>query len=1212
MSTTLPKPVPSKSRSVLGATEITLLAPLKRGLVPALDSRSYDSRAALVLRTLQGLGISRREVEPTPGLDEVADAIRSIRSFRLAVVGQPPQMLLSVSFDGGWEPYMRRIWRDLGALLDLIFCNCEGYLLSRNHEYADYAAWVRRAQVETGFYYEGSPLTAADWEQLRIAAGQPEPAAAADAGGVHEQARAALVGLYRLSDMYLPGTEDGRTLLAAARLLLRSLATTSQPPPAGWLRTATEAAAWRWFMQPQEQEKPQSAPDRPDLGNVQGGILEGHAKLAHGCLALVELDGPAAAAVLIEQLQERILSAAAPPFLTEGPLFLNLAFTCAGLRAAGVDEATLEQLPLEFREGMEARASVLGDWEHNHPMNWTLPAPYERGAPPVSLVRVHALVQLSLAAPPSMHWQDMDSEAKAPLSQAVRQLHDALQPAGGRVLAVQPMQRFAESHAGPARGHFNFADGLSQPGLAAPDRPARDTVPPGDLLLGYRNGLGDRPALRGRLWMDGTFLVVRKLRQYPERLREQVPDAADRARLMGRHEGGHNLINGAGAEDNDFDYTGDAQGTKCPLYAHVRRANPRATRPDLMHLPRILRRGMSYGPRLNGDQPAQADVDRGLVFMAFNASIAEQFELVQAWLAGANSSGEGSFSGLRDPLLGVAREGDPRRYEWVDEGPPLRKRAVVLKAEEPLVTLQWGLYAFVPSLAALKELQTRAADAAHEDAIGDVEAPPAGTDREALQRKRDARVREEALLVARGSAVIAQLLQAEQAQGVDTAAERWKLALEDLGARMSGTSRAVWAAIRKVHGGVLRTPYGVLVCSKSMVDEVFANADGRYSTTGYNTRLAKSIGEIYLGRDEGGPASAYRQEADAANGAVMAVTMAQAYESAYRHSADVLEGLLRAAAPATELAVEVKDLVDGLLAALCLEWFGVPEGRWVLPGGWHWLPEAQATCPGHFHSPSRYTFQPRPGDAARDIGERHGQALKSKMLGFVRAVRAQPALQGRLGAQLFAAFPDDPAADGARRDALTERLATTLIGVMMGFLPPADGNLRSVLFEWVEDRSLWQHQAALRREAGRVAAQAAAAGGAAAPPASLATAERVLAAPLARTMQLRPVPEVVWRTALRAHVLGAGAQAVSVRAGDTVVVSIVSAMHEDLMAERADPFVVFGGRRKPARDGDAHPTHACPGYDMAQGVMLGFLAALMERATLRPALSPLALRISAA
>lgn len=1194
----MPNDVLTKSRSVLGATEITLMAPLKRGLIPALDARSYETRATLVLATLHLLGVSRREIDPTPDIKEVADAIRSIRSFRLAVVGQPPQMLLSVSFDGGWEPYMRRIWRDLGPLLDLIFCNCEGYLLSRNHGFRAYAAWVRQAQVKTGFYYEGSPLTVADLQRLRDAADGPDHAPPAEVGTLQEQARAAVVGLYRLTDMHPPRSEDGDTLLVAARLLLRSLFAAQDQGSEDLLRTPTEKAAFRWFFEeetkeqreskdPEKSEESEERQEQVNLGNVQGGILEARAGLAHGCLVLVGLDQPGAVCKLVEHLESLIVSAAAPPFRAATPLLANLSFTYAGLRLAGVDEGTLEQLPLEFREGMEARAGVLGDWLHNHPSKWTLPAPYEGGsAPPVALSAVHALVHFTLAGEVLKEWKDLHSGAKAPLRKAVEDLHRALLEAGGRVLAVQPLQSFG------GRAHFGFEDGISQPRLPDARLPDRDTVAPGDLLLGYRNGLKD-PPLQGRLWDDSTFLVVRKLRQFVDRLHEQVPHVEARAHLMGRREDGGNLIDGT--IGNEFDYDKDADGLKCPLFAHIRRANPRSTREDLVHLPRIVRRGMSYGPPSRpGEEP---DVDRGLVFMAYNASIAEQFEVIQGWLAGGNSSGPGSDSSLRDPFLGVAREGDPRRFEWVpDPKAPDKKAAVVLPADKPLVELQWGLYAFVPSLSALKELHTWAAEAQRESDIADVDDPKPGADGEALLRKRDRRNREAARAAAIGSTVIARLRQAEQSLGVDGAAEQWKLVLEDLGARTTGTSAAVWSAIRKVHGGVLRTPYGVLVCSKALVEEVFANASGRYTVTGYNTRLARSFGEIYLGRDDDGPGCPYRREATPANREIMQVSTADAFDSAYGHTAAALAAWIGSPAAHAPLQLEVKDLVDEMLARFCKEWFGLPDGKWVLPGGWHWRPNERATCPGHFHSPSRYTFQPRPGKETQEVGEAHGQSLKQRVLGLVRAVRAHPPEQGRLGQGLFAALPDDPNEPHDVRAAVEERLAATLIGVMMGFLPTVDGNLRSVLYEWVDERTLWEHQAALRRAAG-------------ARPSTLENAEQVLEPPLLRTMQLRPVPEVVWRIARSEHVLGSGANAVTVRPGDTVVVSIVSATQEDLLAERKDPYVVFGGRRKPERVGDPHPTHACPGHDMAMGVMLGFLAALMDGATLRPALSPMALLV---
>src|SRR6516165_9604380 len=50
--------------------------------------------------------------------------------------------------------------------------------------------------------------------------------------------------------------------------------------------------------------------------------------------------------------------------------WVTVAFTWNGLRALGVDEASLATFPDEFREGMVARAGMLGDAGVNHPDNW--------------------------------------------------------------------------------------------------------------------------------------------------------------------------------------------------------------------------------------------------------------------------------------------------------------------------------------------------------------------------------------------------------------------------------------------------------------------------------------------------------------------------------------------------------------------------------------------------------------------------------------------------------------------------------------------------------------------------------------------------------------------------------------------------------------------------------------------------------------------------
>src|SRR3954452_21574603 len=50
--------------------------------------------------------------------------------------------------------------------------------------------------------------------------------------------------------------------------------------------------------------------------------------------------------------------------------WVSVASTWNGLRALGIDEASLAPFPEEFRQGMVARAQVIGDTGVNHPDYW--------------------------------------------------------------------------------------------------------------------------------------------------------------------------------------------------------------------------------------------------------------------------------------------------------------------------------------------------------------------------------------------------------------------------------------------------------------------------------------------------------------------------------------------------------------------------------------------------------------------------------------------------------------------------------------------------------------------------------------------------------------------------------------------------------------------------------------------------------------------------
>ena len=61
--------------------------------------------------------------------------------------------------------------------------------------------------------------------------------------------------------------------------------------------------------------------------------------------------------------------------------WVSVAFTWNGLRALGADEGSLASFPEEFKQGMVARAEVLGDTGANHPDNWLGVSPVRTSTP---------------------------------------------------------------------------------------------------------------------------------------------------------------------------------------------------------------------------------------------------------------------------------------------------------------------------------------------------------------------------------------------------------------------------------------------------------------------------------------------------------------------------------------------------------------------------------------------------------------------------------------------------------------------------------------------------------------------------------------------------------------------------------------------------------------------------------------------------------------
>lgn len=357
--------------------------------------------------------------------------------------------------------------------------------------------------------------------------------------------------------------------------------------------------------------------------------------------------------------------------------------------------------------------------------------------------------------------------------------------------------------------------------------------------------------------------------------------------------------------------------------------------------------------------------------------------------------------------------------------------------------------------------------------------------------------------------------------------------------------------------GVTRTPNGVSVTSKDLVMKVFLDLDGNYSVNGYAERAANSFGQIYLCLDKG---PEYDRQSTQVNAAICSITAAESFRLALAETRNVLAG---------NPTADIHAISNQVLASISRLWFDLPDTVNVIAGGIRVdvQPPPPPRCPGDFTFTSGYIFKPDP-DASpplAQLGPVLGRMLKDAVLQYVAALRTANRLPtGVLSRAVFDAFPSGP----------DDLIARTIIGVMMGMLPTIDGNLTATVTTWQGNGTFATLQQALKQ---RPAAY------------PYARASTVLVRPLMQAMQAAPVPDSVWRTAVRQHTLGTD-NPVEVKPGDKITIDLQTATRRDLHAGNTDVFPVFGGDRSTT----PHPTHACPGYESAIGIMLGVINGMME------------------
>ncbi len=485
-----------------------------------------------------------------------------------------------------------------------------------------------------------------------------------------------------------------------------------------------------------------------DFSNVQGLARFGYGSLTEAMFLLLKIrDARAARAWLADA-----------PITTAADMFpppsraLQVAFTRQGLQELRLADDVLAQFSAEFVSGMtdqESRSRRLGDVGANSPQLWRWGSP---GNVPHALVMLYA--------------------NECQLEEWIGTVQNSL---WATAFEVEHILKTSNMH---NKEPFGFADGISQP---APDWKRErafkgdqleyaNVVALGEVLLGYPNEYGkytQRPLVEPDpdrkpilpfaedvptkldLGRDGTFLVLRQLEQdvrgFWRFLDHQTASNQDARRelaesMVGRRMDGNPLLppsdpiaglSPKSATQNQFTFETDRDGIRCPLGAHIRRANPRnADLPNsknvfsrMLHIlgfgnakynddvvastrfHRMVRRGREYGSELTPEAALMDDEDpeeRGIYFMCIVANILRQFEFVQnSWLMRSKFD---ALTEESDPLLGnrAAIPGCPvtNTFSIPQESPPGKR----IFDMPQFVTVRGGAYFFLPSISTLRYL----------------------------------------------------------------------------------------------------------------------------------------------------------------------------------------------------------------------------------------------------------------------------------------------------------------------------------------------------------------------------------------------------------------------------------------------------------------------------------------------------------------------------
>ena len=458
------------------------------------------------------------------------------------------------------------------------------------------------------------------------------------------------------------------------------------------------------------------------LADLQGNILKGHGR-NHTVNLFVKFD-PAhkdEAKTFVRGVAEKVTSSKKQFEDTKifkathksGDTFVAFFLTAAGYRALGIEAAKIPADP-SFQSGLKNQTALLNDppaadWEGHFQQE------------------IHALIIIA----------DNNLEKLGEMYERILDLKPASVTFSGveTGLAMRNENRDGIEH-------FGYVDGRSQPLLLQEDIDRETDETDGTNVWNPAFPLKQAlvPCSGGTAGISfGSYFVFRKLEQNVSGFKAKEKAVAHQLKLkkvdselagamiVGRFEDGTPVVlqklDGAhNPVPNNFNYESDPKGVKCPFHAHIRKSNPRGESVGIIapNVPTLeqershimARRGITYGTRIweNNMPNTKLDEDHlpsegvGLLFMAYQSDIANQFEFTQStWV---NNEGFVKFdkttgqpmTGL-DPVIGQGTPTIPLRQtkKW---GKDLKQDVEF----HGFVKLKGGEYFYAPCISFLKSV----------------------------------------------------------------------------------------------------------------------------------------------------------------------------------------------------------------------------------------------------------------------------------------------------------------------------------------------------------------------------------------------------------------------------------------------------------------------------------------------------------------------------